>query len=139
MPCRRQISRPRSGKNWSSIAALTPCARLQDDESGKIADVPEGWPFLDGVVDEIVAVAARKNIPLDRDEARAFLRSVSEEARNHEPSMLVDIRAGRATEIECLNGAVLRECERYELPAPHNRALYAMIRVLEQIAGRRGP
>ena len=95
---------------------------------------PSAWTFLDGVVDEIVAVAQRRNIPLARAEAGAFLRSVAEEARNHEPSMLIDIRNGRETEIECLNGAVLRECERHGIAAPHNRALYAMIRVMEQIA-----
>ena len=48
--------------------------------------------------------------------------------------MFIDIRNGRNTEIECLNGAVLRVCERHGIAAPRNRALYTMIRAIEQIA-----
>ena len=128
-------------KIWKKLivnCCLNTMCAIAGQRVGAVAAVAETWPFLDGVVDEIVAVAQRKNISLARDEARAFLRHVAEEARNHEPSMLIDVRNGRLTEIDCLNGAILRECDRYGLPAPHNRALYAMIRVIEQTAGERG-
>jgi 2-dehydropantoate 2-reductase len=46
--------------------------------------------------------------------------------------MLIDVRNGRRTEIDCLNGAVMRECEWHGIATPYNHALYAMIRVIEQ-------
>jgi 2-dehydropantoate 2-reductase len=98
---------------------------------GKLCDRPESWPLLEGLADEIVAVASRRKIPLDRAQAHTFLRSVAEEARGHYPSMLVDVKHRRQTEIECLNGAVLREAERLGIDAPMNRAIYSLIRVLE--------
>jgi 2-dehydropantoate 2-reductase len=98
---------------------------------GALCDRPDSWPLLEGLADEIVAVAARKKIPLQRQAAHAFLRSVAEEARSHYPSMLVDVKHRRQTEIECLNGAVLREAERLGVDAPFNRAVYSLIRVLE--------
>ena len=53
------------------------------------------------------------------------------EARNHAPSMLVDARHGRPTEIGCLNGAVLDLCRRHGVPAPFNQALYSIIRCID--------
>lgn len=99
---------------------------------GRLAERAEAWPVLEGVADEIVAVAGRKGIALERAQAHAFLRSVAHEARSHFPSMLVDVQQRRATEIECLNGAILREAARHGVEAPFNRTLYSLIRVIEE-------
>jgi len=104
---------------------------------GALVDRPEVWPILDGITDEIVAVAARKEIALPRDAARGFLRDVAKEARAHYPSMLMDIRAEKQTEIECLNGAVIRAAERFGIEVPFNRFAYGMIRTLEETYAQR--
>ena len=98
---------------------------------GPLVDRPEAWPLLDGIANEIVAVAERKGILLGRDTAHEFLRNVAAETRTHLPSMAVDVLNRRQTEIECLNGAVLRECERFGIPAPYNASIYALIRIIE--------
>jgi 2-dehydropantoate 2-reductase len=104
---------------------------------GALVDRPEVWPILDGITDEIVAVAARKEIALPREAARGFLRDVAKEARAHYPSMLRDIRAEQQTEIECLNGAVIRAPERFGIEVPFNRFAYGMIRTLEETYAQR--
>ena len=104
---------------------------------GALVDQPAVWPILDGITDEIVAVAARKEIPLTRDAARGFLRDVAKEARAHYPSMLRDVRAEKQTEIECLNGAVIRAAERFDIEVPFNRFAYGMIRTLEETYSQR--
>lgn len=43
---------------------------------------------------------------------------------------------GRPTEIDCLNGAVIREGGRTGVPTPYNRAVTGLIRVLEATRGR---
>jgi 2-dehydropantoate 2-reductase len=98
---------------------------------GRLAEHAEAWPVLEGVADEIVALAGGKGIALERAQAHVFLRSVAHEARNHFPSMLVDVQHRRATEIECLNGAILREAQRQGVEAPFNRTLYSIIRMIE--------
>ncbi|TAK82011.1 MAG: 2-dehydropantoate 2-reductase [Betaproteobacteria bacterium] len=103
---------------------------------GQLADNAESWPVLEGVADEIVAVATRKAIPLDSAQAREFLRSVAHEARSHFPSMLIDVKQGRQTEIECLNGAIIREAAKFGIPTPFNRTLYSLIRIIESKAIR---
>jgi 2-dehydropantoate 2-reductase len=104
---------------------------------GALIDQAEAWPMLGGLTDEIVAVAGRKGIALTSAAARKFLRQVAEEARAHYPSMLRDVRAEKQTEIECLNGAVIREAEALGLDVPFNRFAYAMIRILEDTYAHR--
>jgi 2-dehydropantoate 2-reductase len=42
-----------------------------------------------------------------------------------------DLERGRPTEIDYLNGYVVRECDARGLPAPVNRTLHALIKLLE--------
>ncbi len=46
----------------------------------------------------------------------------------HRPSMLEDVGARRETEVESINGALVREAERVGLATPLQRALYALVR-----------
>lgn len=46
-------------------------------------------------------------------------------------SMLVDIEAGRRSEIDSINGAVAALAERHGLEAPLNGAVAAMVKALE--------
>lgn len=104
---------------------------------GDLIDEPDIWPALEGTVSEIVQIAQRRGIPLEEGEAQAFLKQVGEEARNHYPSMLIDVQRQRRTEIECLNGTIVRDGERFGVPTPFNRVLYGIIRVLENTYPKR--
>jgi 2-dehydropantoate 2-reductase len=46
----------------------------------------------------------------------------------HYPSMLEDVEAGRPTEVELINGALVREAERVGVDAPLQSALYALVK-----------
>ncbi len=104
---------------------------------GKLIEQSNSWPLLDGTADEICAVAMVKNIELEKDMARGFLRQIAEEARAHYPSMLIDVQNRRRTEIDCLNGAVLREADALGMPVPYNQALYSIVRVIESTYAER--
>jgi 2-dehydropantoate 2-reductase len=47
---------------------------------------------------------------------------------SHRPSMLEDVEAARPTEVESINGALVREAERAGVQVPLQQALYALVR-----------
>jgi 2-dehydropantoate 2-reductase len=51
----------------------------------------------------------------------------------HYPSMLEDLEAGRPTEVELINGALVRQAERLGLDAPLQTALYALVKAKEAV------
>ncbi|MGH2850431.1 MAG: ketopantoate reductase family protein, partial [Solirubrobacteraceae bacterium] len=54
-------------------------------------------------------------------------------------SMLQDFDAGRRTEIDALNGSVVRAAERLGLDVPINRALLALVKGWERVHGFASP
>ena len=50
---------------------------------------------------------------------------------DHHPSMLQDLQAGKPTEIDALNGAVVRLASEHGVAVPVNRTLVGMVRFLE--------
>src|SRR5260370_33005398 len=88
-------------------------------------------------VREIIAVAKAKGVRVAMpDPVEAVLR-FSESLPQAISSTAQDLERGRPTEIDYLNGYVVRECEARGLPAPVNRTLHAPVKLLEQ--GRGGP
>jgi 2-dehydropantoate 2-reductase len=49
----------------------------------------------------------------------------------HRPSTLQDIRAGRRTEIDALNGAVVKLAEKHGIDAPYNSIAFHLVKALE--------
>ena len=108
--------------------SLTAITRLK---VGDLTDQDASRDIFNGVIAEIVQVANRKGIPLDLEEALEFNRKVAEQARDHYPSMLIDVKSKRKTEIDCLNGAVIREGKRLGVETPFNCVIYNIIRIIE--------
>jgi 2-dehydropantoate 2-reductase len=119
---------------WKKLVVnccYNPLCAMTGQTVGELIDRPEIWPVLDGITDELVAAATRKGLSIDREDAGRYLRRVGDEARGHFPSMVSDMRLRRLTEIDAINGAVLRESEKHGLAAPLNRAMVDIIHAIE--------
>lgn len=62
---------------------------------------------------------------------------MAEEIGAHKTSMLQDIEAGRATEVDALVGAVAELGRLVGVPTPHIDAVYACTKLLERVAAQR--
>jgi len=113
------------------INALTALLRVPN---GVIAQVPEVWALAEEAVNEAVAVAQALGIPLPYDDPPARVRAVAQATAANLSSMLQDVRRGAPTEIEAINGAVVREGERLGVPTPLNTCLVRLIRAVEATA-----
>jgi 2-dehydropantoate 2-reductase len=79
------------------------------------------------LVAEVAALAAAEGVALSSDLAGRIDAALAES--NNENSMAQDVRFGRTTEIDWLNGYVARRSEERGLPAPMNRALAELVRI----------
>ncbi|MGH8924641.1 MAG: ketopantoate reductase family protein [Acidimicrobiia bacterium] len=81
---------------------------------------------------EAVAVARAMGLDIESQERFDRIDVVLAAAGPGKSSMLQDVEAQRKTEIEVVNGAVVREAEQLGLDVPLNRAMVALIEGLER-------
>lgn len=118
----------------NAIAATTGLASRAMTESASVRQLVE-----DVVREGMVVAHALGYTHLDERQAVADILSVLEETPHGRTSMLQDIDAGRRTEIDVLNGAVIEAAERLGIAVPLNRALYAQVVAWEVEQGLRAP
>jgi 2-dehydropantoate 2-reductase len=86
---------------------------------------------VDELVAEALAVCERAGIVLARPPADAVQEAIAE-AYDHKPSMLQDVLARRATEIDVLNGGIAAEGRRAGVPTPRHDCMVALVKGLEK-------
>ena len=78
-------------------------------------------------MDEGKRVAAAAGVELHDDPWQMNVHA-TKRGSAHYPSMLEDVEAGRPTEVELINGALVREARRHGVEAPLHEALAALVR-----------
>jgi len=111
-----------------AVNALTAITGLR---SGEIYRTPEVSALQDRVIDEILAVIERKGVRLTEPDPRKKIKDHCR-VRYNRPSMMQHIEQGRRTEIDALNGALVREAKALGLAVPYNEAVVAVVKGLEK-------
>jgi len=83
-----------------------------------------------GLIDEGKAVAAAAGLVLHEDPWQMNVLA-TQRGHAHYPSMLEDVDARRPTELETINGALVREAERLGVSVPLQRAIYRLVKAKE--------
>jgi 2-dehydropantoate 2-reductase len=100
---------------------------------GPLYEVPEVEAVALAAVAEAMAVARAKGVRLSIGEPRqAWTMASAGLSREFKTSMLQSLDGGSITEIDYINGAVVREGERLGIPTPVNRTLVACIKGIEK-------
>ena len=87
--------------------------------------------IVDAAAREAARVASAEGVPISGDEALRIWRSLAEVTAANRSSMLQDVRNGRPTEIDWINGEIVRRGRRHRIPTPVNEALLQLVEVLE--------
>jgi 2-dehydropantoate 2-reductase len=124
------------GPQWRKVifnAATNPIGALTGLTHGRVCDEPHLRRLVSGLVDEGKAVAAAQGIELDQDPEDLIDHAARPDvAYDHKASMLQDVEARRATEIDYLNGGIVRFGEEHGVATPLNRAVWALVKGSER-------
>ena len=110
------------------VNALTAITGLR---SGEIYRTPELSALQDRVIDEIMLVVEHKKLKLPEKDPRRKIKDHCR-IRYNKPSMMQHIEQGRRTEIDSLNGALVREAKALGIATPYNEAVVAVVKGLEK-------
>jgi 2-dehydropantoate 2-reductase len=123
------------GPQWRKLifnAATNPVGALTGLTHGRVCEDPALRRLVSGLVDEGKAVAAAQGIELDADPEELIDHAAKPEvAYDHKASMLQDVEARRQTEIDYMNGGIVRFGREHGVPAPLNEAILALVKGLE--------
>jgi 2-dehydropantoate 2-reductase len=91
--------------------------------------------LVDELVAETVAVGCAQNFEIDESERLEAVHGVLAGAGGGKASMLQDVEGGRRTEIDVINGAVVRVAGEVGINVPRNAAMVALIKGYEAANG----
>lgn len=121
------------GAQWSKLifnASTNPVGALTLLHHGAATSFPPTGELFNALIEEGEAVARAHGIQLHGDPRDLVLKGARAPGK-HKASMLQDVLAGRQTEVDFLNGAIVEWGEKAGVPTPLNRALWALIKGLE--------
>jgi 2-dehydropantoate 2-reductase len=122
------------GAQWTKLifnAATNPIGALTGLPHGVACDQPAVRKLITGLVDEGRAVSDALGIVLDSDPDE-LVDHGREVAYHHKASMLQDVLAKRPTEVDALNGGIVRFGRETGVSTPMNEAIWALIEGLER-------
>jgi 2-dehydropantoate 2-reductase len=106
---------------------------LSRSKYGRIARDPGTIAVMKRVVNEAVAVGSAAGVTLSADKMFAAVLKLGSEAMPEAISSTAqDIARGKPTEIDSLNGFLVRRGAELGVPAPVNQTLYSLVKLLEQ-------
>ena len=112
---------------YNAISAIT------DLPYGRLAAMPDIARTIHGAVAECLAVAEALDVTIPGD-VWASVARIATSMPGQFSSTCQDLRRGKPTEIDHLNGYIAREGERLGVATPLNRALLALVKALETTA-----
>lgn len=122
---------------WTKVAfnaALNPLCTLMNNTVASVGSYSQIEDVVNGIINEILAVAKEEKVDLNREKILHMIYGVFDPAMSghHLPSMLQDLLNGRKTEIDYLNGAIVKKAEKHGLSVPNNLLIYHLIKMLEE-------
>lgn len=123
---------------WAKMlynCALNPLGAILDVPYGKLAEQRYTRSIMDGIIGEVFEVMTKAGFRTHWETAEDFLDifygKLVPDTAGHKSSTLQDIAAKKPTEIDALNGAVIKLAEKFAVPVPYNSSVYNIIKFIE--------
>jgi len=111
-----------------------PCG-LSERTVGEVMADPDLSKVSAACASEGYAVAQAKGVKLDFSDPVAYVRDFGAKIPNARPSVLLDLMAGRKSEIDVINGSIPRVGKQVGVAAPVNDTVTALVKAKETKLG----
>jgi len=126
---------------WGKLvvsSAINPLTALLRVNNGKLLESPSVRALMGELARETAAVAKALGVALPFPGPERAAEEVAQRTADNQSSMLQDVLRGSPTEIDVINGAVVRLAEENNLQVPVNRTVWSLVRAIsvrDKIAG----
>ena len=120
---------------WGKLVVncgINALSALLEVPNGELLSRPGARAVMQEAAQETARVAEASGVKLPYSDPVEQVEGVARRTASNISSMLQDIRRGAPTEIDAINGAVVRVADRLGVPAPINRALWNLVRAKVQ-------
>ena len=124
---------------WDKIlynSALNPLGAILECNYGRLAKDDNTRDIMNKIIEEIFMVAKLNKIQLNwkkpEDYINYFYNRLIPPTEEHFPSMYYDIKDGKRTEIDALNGAIVKLAKKVGVEAPTNETIVKLIKFKER-------
>lgn len=120
---------------WSKLVlncAVNPVAAISKVKNGQIIKYKNLEEVALESGREAIQVAKAMGIKLLFSDISKKINDICRATSDNTNSMLADILAGRKTEIDFINGAVIKIADKLKVPVPVNKMLYKTVKKLEK-------
>jgi 2-dehydropantoate 2-reductase len=94
---------------------------------GEVLENPHAWTVALRCAREALDAGRACGVELDIDDCEAYVRDYGRAISGARPSLLLDLLAGKPTEVEWINGSMVREGARVGVAAPANELITALV------------
>lgn len=122
------------GAIWSKAifnATMNPLCALTRRTPGFLGAHEESRALIRELVEEGVAVANASGIAISAQPIHALTQISVTDHADHEASMLQDVKAGRRTEVDAINGAIVEAAKAAGIAAPLTETLWRLVKLEE--------
>jgi 2-dehydropantoate 2-reductase len=119
---------------WGKLlvnCAYNAISALAQQPYGQMAALPEIVHLQQAVVHEVVAVGHAEGVSLSLPESMASMERIAGAMPAQLSSTAQDLARGKRSEIDHLNGTVVRLGAKHGIATPVNQALYALVKLTE--------
>ena len=117
-------------KKYMLIVAYAGMTAVCRSPIGKVLGDPSTKSLYERCVKEAVVVARALRVNIPDDSFEIIMKTSISTAPYSKSSLLVDIENGRKTEIETLNGTLVRLAKEKNIDVPINELIYGAIKLL---------
>jgi 2-dehydropantoate 2-reductase len=98
---------------------------------GKMAALPEIQVLMDQIMKEFLAVAHKEGVVMTLEQAAMLIQQIATTMSGQRSSTAQDLARKKPTEIDYLNGLIVKKGQDYGIRTPVNQSIYALVKMLE--------